>query len=255
MQPSFDRPASAPRSSPLAALWLFGPLALAVATSTPAAAAPLAAFGSHAGEDHSFEDHSGEDLHHIDLSEADLTETDLSAANLRSGVLVAATLVSARLVEAELEEADFSSADLTGADLSGAIAEAARFVDAILDGAVLVGADLENADFTGASLMGADLSTVANGESATFTGAYYDWTTQLDPAIDTSDMYYVTGACPDDPDLYYVDTDGDGSGDECHAPASLPEPGDGALLAAVALLAALARRARPQESRPHLRRA
>ena len=55
-------------------------------------------------------------------------------------------------------------------------------------------------------------------------------------------MYFVVGACPSNPNLYWIDSDRDGDGDTCHGAAPLPEPGGAALLAGVAMLAALARR-------------
>ena len=65
---------------------------------------------------------------------------------------------------------------LTGADLTGAD---------------LRGSDVRRADFRDASLVGADLSQLRGARRAVFSGATYDDSTVLDPAIDTRDMVYL----------------------------------------------------------------
>jgi uncharacterized protein YjbI with pentapeptide repeats len=232
------RPGAAARS-PFASLVLLAPLALAI--SSPAEADSLSAYGSYVGEDHSFHDHHHENLRGINLSEANLTSANFTDAQLRDGILVDATAVDALFTSAILWGANLSGADLTRANLSSTNLKEAILSNAVLWDANLAGSELKDADFRGAHLLGADLSNVLNGNLANFTGAYFDAETVLDPAIDDAAMYYVVGVCPTNANQYWIDIDRDGDGDTCQGAAPLPEPGDAALLAGVAMLAVLTR--------------
>jgi uncharacterized protein YjbI with pentapeptide repeats len=233
------RPGAAARS-PFALLVLLAPLSFAVATS--ATASTLAAYGSYVGEDHSHEDHHSEGLREINLSQANLPATNFKSANLTSALFVDATAVDAVFTSALLSGANFSGADLTRADLSKANLKNTNFASAVLTDASLAGSDIDGSDLRGAYLLGTDLSGVKNGDLANFSGAYFDADTQLDPAIDDSEMYYVVGVCPPNASQYWIDSDRDGHGDHCSGATPLPEPGAAALFAGSALLAAPARR-------------
>ena len=215
-------------------------LALAVATS--ASADPLASFGSYVGQDHAHHDHHGEVLREINLSDADLTDANFSGAQMRDALLVGATAVDARFPNALLRGANLSGADLTGADLSHASLKESTFANAVLRDASLVGCELKDADFRGAHLIGANLGGAVNGSSVLWSGAYYDAHTVMPAGVDSSEMLLVAGACPANPEQYWIDDDRDGHGDRCDGVSQLPEPGAAALLAGAMLLAVLRRR-------------
>ena len=106
----------------------------------------------------------GRDFSHRYMGQANLREAKLAGANFYMADLRGACLVGANLAEANLIGANLAGADLREANLAGANLLVADLYQAILNGANLLGA--------------------CNLTTQQMYTAIYDYTTQLDPAID-----------------------------------------------------------------------
>jgi uncharacterized protein YjbI with pentapeptide repeats len=179
---------------------------IALLMSHESLASPLSAGSGHTGEDHSGENHMSETLSAIILTDATLASsnlrdsildnaiairTDFSSAQLRGASFTGATLSDASFSGATLRSADFTGAWAAGADFTGANFRDATLAGVVFDGASLIGSNANGASFVGASFLGSDLSGITNVDPNAFSGAFYDFSTVLDPGFDTSQMVLV----------------------------------------------------------------